>query len=313
MTVTDGSGNTATCNQTLVVVNNTAETCNMLDDNCNGTTDEGVTTTYYQNNDGDGFGNSAVTLQACSVPAGYTTTGGDCNDNNNQIYPGKAEACNSLDDNCNGQIDEGILLDAAACAPLIPTGMAMSNITATSAKSSWTALSCVTGYRVQYRKVTGTTVWTFVNVNVPTTNVTISGLTPCSPYYARVRSVCGSNTSTLGPNVTFTTTCASMGAASNDPQAITSTDTKATPVMGTLNVFPSPTRGNATLDLRDASNGPATVRIMDAFGKQFFAWNTNITNGELRESFDLGDVPTGVYFIRVQQGDNSITKAIIKE
>jgi cysteine-rich repeat protein len=31
----------------------------------------------------------------------------DCNDNNNSIRPGMAELCNGVDDNCNGQVDEG--------------------------------------------------------------------------------------------------------------------------------------------------------------------------------------------------------------
>ena len=39
---------------------------------------------------------------------GFTIAQGDCNDNNPAIHPGASESCNSIDDNCNGQIDEGL-------------------------------------------------------------------------------------------------------------------------------------------------------------------------------------------------------------
>ncbi|MFH0875984.1 MAG: serine hydrolase [archaeon] len=38
----------------------------------------------------------------------YTTCGGDCNDNNANIFPGASETCNNLDDNCDNQKDEGL-------------------------------------------------------------------------------------------------------------------------------------------------------------------------------------------------------------
>jgi hypothetical protein len=64
--------------------------------------------TYYQDADGDTYGNTAVTLTQCNVPAGYVTVSGDCNDTNNAINPGATEShCNGVDDNCNTTIDEG--------------------------------------------------------------------------------------------------------------------------------------------------------------------------------------------------------------
>ena len=84
-----------------------AEICNGKDDNCNGQTDEGVAGgTYYQDSDGDGYGNSTVVVNSCVAPAGYVALGGDCNDNNSNIHPGAAEICDGLDNNCNGQTDE---------------------------------------------------------------------------------------------------------------------------------------------------------------------------------------------------------------
>ncbi|MBI1951170.1 MAG: hypothetical protein HYS34_07390 [Acidobacteria bacterium] len=40
----------------------------------------GVTATYYQDADGDGVGDSSVSLPACVAPSGYVTTGSDCSD-----------------------------------------------------------------------------------------------------------------------------------------------------------------------------------------------------------------------------------------
>ncbi len=41
---------------------------------------------------------------------GFTTCQGDCNDNNLNINPARPELCNGVDDDCDGQVDEG-------CAP----------------------------------------------------------------------------------------------------------------------------------------------------------------------------------------------------
>ena len=85
------------------------ELCDGIDNNCNGQIDEGfVTHTYFKDVDGDGYG-SDITTSTCSetAPAGYVSTSGDCDDNNNAIHPGATELCNGKDDNCNGQIDEG--------------------------------------------------------------------------------------------------------------------------------------------------------------------------------------------------------------
>lgn len=87
-----------------------AESCNQLDDNCNGKTDEGVQSTFYADEDDDGYGNPDTSTQACTAPSGYSSDQSDCRDNNASVHPGAAETCNGLDDNCSGQIDEGFTL-----------------------------------------------------------------------------------------------------------------------------------------------------------------------------------------------------------
>ena len=84
------------------------EICNEQDDNCDGTVDEGVLTTFYLDADGDSFGNSDQSKEACIAPDGYVAHALDCDDTNAEIYPAASERCNSLDDDCDGLIDEDV-------------------------------------------------------------------------------------------------------------------------------------------------------------------------------------------------------------
>jgi MYXO-CTERM domain-containing protein len=84
------------------------EICDGQDNNCDGVIDEGVTVTYYEDADGDNYGNSAVLTADCNPPSGYVTDDTDCNDTEVTVYPGATELCDGLDNDCDGTIDEGV-------------------------------------------------------------------------------------------------------------------------------------------------------------------------------------------------------------
>ncbi len=70
--------------------------------------------TYYYDNDGDGYGDLNDSLLSCSTvpPENYVTNATDCDDDDNLIHPDATEIpCNSIDENCNGMTDDGILPD----------------------------------------------------------------------------------------------------------------------------------------------------------------------------------------------------------
>jgi Putative metal-binding motif len=82
------------------------EVCDGVDNDCDGLIDEGLTATFYQDTDGDGYGNPSVSIQACSAPAGYVSNHNDCSDNDASINPGATEVCDGKDNDCDGMVDE---------------------------------------------------------------------------------------------------------------------------------------------------------------------------------------------------------------
>ena len=84
------------------------EICNGIDEDCDGTADNGVTLTYYVDADGDNFGAGDM-MAFCSDPGtGYSVNDADCDDTNSSIYPSATEICNAIDEDCDGVPDNGL-------------------------------------------------------------------------------------------------------------------------------------------------------------------------------------------------------------
>ena len=105
--------------------------------------------TYYADADGDGYGaGTTVTLEPSTAPVGYSATNGDCDDTKASVNPGATEIFDTIDNDCDGVIDEGTTLGAPVVAN---TGICKGTVGAT---PSATALP---GYTlVWYTAATGT-------------------------------------------------------------------------------------------------------------------------------------------------------------
>lgn len=91
----------------------TGEVCDGADNDCDTAIDENDANAedvidVYPDNDQDGFGSaSSQPTRACpdTVPSGMVTNNQDCLDSAASVNPKAQEVCNTIDDDCDGQVD----------------------------------------------------------------------------------------------------------------------------------------------------------------------------------------------------------------
>jgi len=91
--------------------------CDGIDNDGDGAYDEDlelheVIRPFFIDADGDGFGNvdfvETSPIYACAAPEGMVNNNWDCDDADSDRNPHTLEDCNGIDDNCDGQVDEGV-------------------------------------------------------------------------------------------------------------------------------------------------------------------------------------------------------------
>ena len=91
------------------------ELCDLVDWDCDGETmdpEASDAPTWYADSDDDGQGSPAVSVVACVAPEGFVLGSSDCDDLQSWVYAGADERCNGVDDDCDGQVDEGPAIGA---------------------------------------------------------------------------------------------------------------------------------------------------------------------------------------------------------
>ena len=63
---------------------------------------------WYADDDGDTYGDETDSIQAFSTPEGYVSNNLDCDDTNPAVFTGATEVLDGVDNDCDGQVDEGL-------------------------------------------------------------------------------------------------------------------------------------------------------------------------------------------------------------
>jgi hypothetical protein len=261
---------------------NATELCNGVDDDCDGTVDDGIVNApvWYQDADDDGLGNELVTLNACIQPMGYVSNSIDCDDNSNVLV----------------------------CAP--PTNGLVVNLSPVSATLSWSDVPCALRYTMQYRQILPTGAWS-IKVNVENTSTMLTGLNPNTTYQFRVRSLCPLPNPTTSDwlTITFTTPALPMGLTED----IATTDLNmANPVDMELAVYPNPGDGRFNISLyTEQEEQEVNIMISDGFGKLVYTTKWSVFEGQNIDQLDLSFLSGGVYQVTVQQGEIIQTKKVV--
>jgi hypothetical protein len=105
----DGFAACADCDDTVATTSPLGtEVCDGADNDCDGTVDNNTAldaATWYNDGDGDGYGDASSTALACDAPTGHVADNTDCDDSTAATHPGATEVCDGIDNNCNGDAD----------------------------------------------------------------------------------------------------------------------------------------------------------------------------------------------------------------
>ena len=171
---------------------------------------------------------------------------------------------------------------------------------------SWTKLTGVLSYDLELARnidFTGTGLYKYV-INATTAagaeqfKVPVNVLDSAGVFYWRVRANSSRDTSDWSATWNFRTVTLGI----NDPGSINTG----------ISIYPTPASSFINIKMSSNLNGQAEATLYDLLGKTRISRSVAVAAGQIKD-FDLGNMPEGVYILRLQINEiNAMSRVIIK-
>ncbi len=79
-----------------------------------------------------------------------------------------------------------------------------------------------------------------------------------------------------------------------------------------VSIFPNPSFGNVNLTIENVLRGDINMRVIDYSGKQILNQSLYNQTGKLEQRINLSQLPFGIYIIELNNGQDIVTKKILK-
>jgi hypothetical protein len=171
------------------------------------------------------------------------------------------------------------------------TGLATTEITATTASFTWDVLDAAIKYRIRVEDGSGNPVEFGVTMVAPGNSASITGLTPSSNYKFKVRGRCPSGSGSWSDWFDFSTIAGRIGDINSG-----------------LSVYPNPANSAVTIQIA-ASDLNTNLQVIDLTGKVVF--ETAMIAGATTAEINVTDFAAGIYQVVSVTGNTVATSKLV--